>query len=242
MGIWYPQAAYYQYNGWWGTLAQDQEDATGREFRRNRYYDPLTDRFTQEDPIGLAGGLNAYGFAESDPINMSDPFGLCDGWDITINECGVEINRRQNHLDHDRFYMAVNGIVVDLTQTLDPITVTPPDDRDFWQKTGDFAAGFGDFWTFNGTKAIREAFVCNSCVNYNSDQYFFGQVTAAVSGFVIAEGVEAGEAVTHFKPRYHSTPHPFGWLGGSRLAHLQLNWWIPGVKGSGGAFRIPLPW
>jgi hypothetical protein len=28
------------------------------------------------DPIGLAGGLNAYGFANGDPVNYSDPFGL----------------------------------------------------------------------------------------------------------------------------------------------------------------------
>lgn len=33
--------------------------------------------FTQEDPIGLAGGLNLYGYANGDPINNSDPFGLC---------------------------------------------------------------------------------------------------------------------------------------------------------------------
>jgi hypothetical protein len=32
--------------------------------------------FTQEDPIGLAGGMNLYGFAGGDPINFSDPFGL----------------------------------------------------------------------------------------------------------------------------------------------------------------------
>jgi hypothetical protein len=32
------------------------------------------------DPIGLAGGLNVYGFAGRDPINFSDPFGLCFPW------------------------------------------------------------------------------------------------------------------------------------------------------------------
>ena len=39
--------------------------------------DPPTGQFTQEDPTGLAGGLNLYGFAGGDPINFSDPFGLC---------------------------------------------------------------------------------------------------------------------------------------------------------------------
>lgn len=52
-------------------------DKSGLDFKRNRVYDPETGRFTQEDPIGLAGGLNLYGFAEGDPVNYSDPFGLC---------------------------------------------------------------------------------------------------------------------------------------------------------------------
>lgn len=28
-------------------------------------------------PVGLAGGMNLYGFASGDPVNFSDPFGLC---------------------------------------------------------------------------------------------------------------------------------------------------------------------
>jgi len=61
---------------WWGSLAAGSQDGSGYQYRRNRYYDPTTGRFTQEDPLGLAGGLNAYGFANGDPVNFSDPFGL----------------------------------------------------------------------------------------------------------------------------------------------------------------------
>jgi RHS repeat-associated protein len=65
---------------WVGTLIEEKRDATGTQYRRNRYVDPATGRFTQEDPIGMAGGLNLYGFANGDPINFSDPFGLCLPW------------------------------------------------------------------------------------------------------------------------------------------------------------------
>ncbi|HST63054.1 MAG TPA: RHS repeat-associated core domain-containing protein, partial [Longimicrobium sp.] len=62
---------------WHGTLLQDKQDGSGLNYRRNRYYDPATGRFTQEDPIGLAGGVNVYGFADGDPVSYSDPYGLC---------------------------------------------------------------------------------------------------------------------------------------------------------------------
>ncbi len=61
---------------WMGSLLQNSQDGSGQQYMRNRYYDPASGRFTQEDPIGLAGGLNAYGFAAGDPVNYSDPFGL----------------------------------------------------------------------------------------------------------------------------------------------------------------------
>jgi len=61
---------------WMGSLVQDAQDASGLMYRRNRYYDPISSRFTQEDPIGLAGGVNSYGFAEGDPVKYSDPYGL----------------------------------------------------------------------------------------------------------------------------------------------------------------------
>jgi len=61
---------------WVGSLLRDQRDPSGFLYRRNRYYDPMAGRFTQPDPIGLAGGINLYGFAGGDPANFADPFGL----------------------------------------------------------------------------------------------------------------------------------------------------------------------
>ena len=54
---------------------------------RNRYYNPEAAQFTQEDPIGLAGGMNLYGFAGGDPVNFSDPFGLCPPKDDNHFDC-----------------------------------------------------------------------------------------------------------------------------------------------------------
>jgi RHS repeat-associated protein len=61
---------------WTGSLVNGSFGENGLEYRRNRYYDPQQGRFTQEDPLGLAGGMNLYGFAGGDPVNFSDPFGL----------------------------------------------------------------------------------------------------------------------------------------------------------------------
>ena len=62
---------------WFGGLVDGMRDASGQMYMRNRYYDPATGQFTQTDPIGLAGGLNAYGFAAGDPVcGYGDP-GSC---------------------------------------------------------------------------------------------------------------------------------------------------------------------
>jgi RHS repeat-associated protein len=61
---------------WFGSLLHGQKDGSGLVYMRNRYYDPQSGQFTQKDPIGIAGGLNVYGFAKGDPVNFADPFGL----------------------------------------------------------------------------------------------------------------------------------------------------------------------
>ena len=55
---------------------RELDTETGLYYNRARYYDPALARFISEDPIGLAGGVNQYAYAESDPINATDPYGL----------------------------------------------------------------------------------------------------------------------------------------------------------------------
>ncbi|HEX6912219.1 MAG TPA: RHS repeat-associated core domain-containing protein [Longimicrobium sp.] len=68
---------------WMGGLVDGMRDPTGQVYMRNRSYNPQTGQFTQMDPIGLAGGLNAYGFAAGDPVSYSDPYGLSAQEDTT---------------------------------------------------------------------------------------------------------------------------------------------------------------
>jgi RHS repeat-associated protein len=76
-----------------GGLIYQNRDMGGSQYMRNRYYDAATGRFTQEDPIGMAGGLNLYGFAAGDPVNYTDPFGLLDCNKKTGEGCSEEYKR-----------------------------------------------------------------------------------------------------------------------------------------------------
>lgn len=51
------------------------DDETGLHYNRHRYYDPLSGRFVNKDPIGLLGGFNTYTYAPN-PIQWIDPLGL----------------------------------------------------------------------------------------------------------------------------------------------------------------------
>ncbi len=66
------------------TLAQDlrlpgqiMDAETGLYANGFRSYGPGWGRYTQSDPIGLAGGFNTYAYADGNPLVYIDPWGLC---------------------------------------------------------------------------------------------------------------------------------------------------------------------
>jgi RHS repeat-associated protein len=61
---------------------------SGLSFFRNRFYNPTSGRFTQEDPLGFAGGLNLYGYAGNNPATYTDPFGLCPPIEDCLRQAG----------------------------------------------------------------------------------------------------------------------------------------------------------
>ncbi len=88
-------------------FAGRENDGMGLYFNRARFYSPVLQRFTSEDPIGFGGGdVNLYAYTGNVPTSFIDPLGLdknrdhkdfCDGWyrepgdDYVLGRVGSDI-------------------------------------------------------------------------------------------------------------------------------------------------------
>ncbi|WP_276584080.1 RHS repeat-associated core domain-containing protein, partial [Pseudomonas sp. RIT-PI-AD] len=55
---------------------QYHDEESGLYYNRYRYYAPDLGRYVSQDPIGLLGGMNGYGYTGLNPIKYIDPIGL----------------------------------------------------------------------------------------------------------------------------------------------------------------------
>ncbi|MGP9631280.1 RHS repeat-associated core domain-containing protein, partial [Halomonas sp. AOP42-C1-46] len=96
---------------------QWHDEESGLYYNRHRYYDPQQGRYISQDPIGLNGGTNFYGYV-TNPTGMVDPLGLFDR-PGDIDQSG----RRQRSNPYSRY---------------------PPAPRARWEKIGN--AGLSKVW------------------------------------------------------------------------------------------------
>ena len=59
-------------------IAHNGSNTDGLHYYGYRFYDPLTQRWLNRDPLGEFAGLNLYRFVDNNPINLFDP----DGHDV----------------------------------------------------------------------------------------------------------------------------------------------------------------
>ena len=71
----------------------DQE--TGLHYNRFRYYDPIIGRFVHQDPIGLYGEENLYGYGPN-PLDWIDPEGLS----THRNRMNKKVGKAPDHQTH----------------------------------------------------------------------------------------------------------------------------------------------
>lgn len=64
---------------------QQADWETGLYYNRHRYYDPGMHRYVSQDPIGILGGLNVYGYVGANPVQWVDPLGL-DRWGDDVGQ------------------------------------------------------------------------------------------------------------------------------------------------------------
>ena len=72
----------FEYVGQFGV----QRDGNGLDYMRARYYSSDDGRFINEDPIGVAGGLNLYNYTRNSPTDSIDPLGLQTEPSVPVTE------------------------------------------------------------------------------------------------------------------------------------------------------------
>jgi RHS repeat-associated protein len=95
------------YDGQW------TDPDTSLVYLRARWYDPATAQFVSVDPL-VARTLQAYGFADENPLNFGDLNGLCSGWNLWCEAVQPALHSIANSFDKSRHWVAANRTAIEV--------------------------------------------------------------------------------------------------------------------------------
>jgi len=229
------------------------------DYMHARYYSPHLGRFMSVDlafgSVREPQGWNRYGYVLGNPLKFVDPYGLfpCPG--LPDLECQEQVEvvgsdpltGVSGYIDLVRgsaFTLGLSGAIeggptndIELSFGERVLSAIP---TGFAQTTGEAVVGFGDVVSFGLTDFYRDQAGLTYTIDEDSGAYLTGEVVGVVHGIALGSAGAARAAGVQTRVALHEAHHAFGRLG--RLRHFQLNIWRIGVKGSGRAFRLPLPW
>ena len=107
---------------------QWHDEESGLYYNRHRYYDPQQGRYISQDPIGLNGGANLYGYV-TNPTGMVDPRGLegAHPWNYAANKNYSVLRNSSDALAH---YYGGNGSPAELCQSVKDKIINHPSIQD----------------------------------------------------------------------------------------------------------------
>ena len=230
---------------------------TGHYLARNRHYDPVSGRWTSRDPIGYADGFNLYEYVASGPARHTDPSGLQindrSATDILQDNCNtITAQETERVKNGERSPAEAACRIRMICQNL----VTQNDiDNTFWRgfKRGYTGASLGVVSVFTGGLfdhdygylGFEDEVLAYFGYTETDLSYRSGLTTGRVAETILL--VTGGAEITGLgKYNLRLAVHGPHAGGPHRFWHFQANWWIKGMKGSGGVWRFGLrhliPW
>jgi RHS repeat-associated protein len=151
-----------------------ENDGTGLQYNRARYYSSTLQRFISEDPLGFGGGdINLYAYTSNSPTNFTDPSGLSTGG---ARARLSSIAARKLNVDY------VLGFIAN--------------------EAAGFGDRFGDMCVpdyvklfypgFNPVRFLRDLTPGGATIDYSSSAYRNGGDNATIVTFVLGVGAAGG--------------------------------------------------
>jgi RHS repeat-associated protein len=197
------QAASYAYDPYGNLMSSAGTLATANTYRFSsreyvpssglyvylyRFYNPGTERWLNQDPLGEQGGIYLYGFVGNNPVNRTDLYGLC--WEDQLQEAQKDIDWALNQLTEGGFPNANSPLLSvnsPLGQFVSTVYTDAQNNKNALLAAAGGAAGLGAQATAVGTSSV--GFVFSSA---GIETFGAGAVTAAGGAVVLAAGVGAG--------------------------------------------------